>query len=480
MVDIVRSRAADIYFLHARGGDEGGEHGFFLFRRGTTLSEHQYTTLDLIKLFTIIMPEVTDDTPVHLTEVDVDLDVQEILLAASQHDNAKLRTLLRNQTTLPDAANVKDSESGFTPLHAAIAACERDTESNDTQNGTSIEVTESNPKGLDTETLKSAVLTVKFLLQEGAIWNDLDTNNETPGCLARRIGALELYDLIVDAGVRAELLLNRLDAYEELSDDDEEEEKEEGQTETETEAEAETAPELVDASVETAASTATPANPDVSNPQYLESQLNIQNDRILDADQNGVMMAWESDIMRKSAKALLPTPGLKVLNIGHGMGIVDGFFQEQGPAAHHIIEAHADVVAEMKRRGWDSKPGVVIHQGRWQDILPGLVAEGEQFDAIYYDTFAESYGDFREFFSEQVIGLLEQEGRWGFFNGMGADRQISYDVYQKVAEMDLFEAGFDVQWEEIVVPKLEGEWEGVRRAYWVVDDYRLPLCKFMD
>jgi hypothetical protein len=35
------------------------------------------------------------------------------------------------------------------------------------------------------------------------------------------------------------------------------------------------------------------------------------------------------------------------------------------------------------------------------------------------------YGDFREFFSEQVIGLLEQEGRWGFFNGMGADRQIS-------------------------------------------------------
>ena len=419
------------------------------------------------------MPEVTDDTPVHLTEVDVDLDVQEILLAASQHDLTKLRNLLRTQSGLPDAANVKDSESGFSPLHAAIAACERDTD-DETQNGASSEaISESNPKGLDTETLKSAVLTVKFLLQEGAIWNELDSKNETPGCLARRIGALELYDLIVDAGVRAELLLNRLDAYEELSDGDEEEEKEEGEGEAETEA----APDLVDASAEPAA---TPANPDVSNPQYLESQLNIQNDRILDGDQNGVMMAWESDIMRKSAKALLPTPGLKVLNIGHGMGIVDGFFQDQQPAAHHIIEAHADVVAEMKRRGWDSKPGVVIHQGRWQDILPGLVAEGEMFDAIYYDTFAESYADFREFFSEQVIGLLEQEGRWGFFNGMGADRQISYDVYQKVAEMDLFEAGFDVQWEEIAVPKLEGEWEGVRRAYWVVDDYRLPLCKFMD
>lgn len=423
------------------------------------------------------MPEVIDDTAVHLTEVDIDLDVQEILLAASQHDQSKLRQLLRSQSMLPDAANVKDTETGFSPLHAAIAACEPDTETVDTNGAAN---SDSKPS-LDAETVKSAVETVKFLLQEGAIWNDLDTNNETPGCIARRIGALELYELIVDAGVRAELLLNRLDAYEELSDDDDEEEEAEAKAETETE----TAPELVDASAEpatetTTTTTATPANPEVSNSQYLESRLNISNDRILDADQNGVMMAWESDIMRKSATALLPTPGLKVLNIGHGMGIVDGFFQEQGPAVHHIVEAHEEVVTEMKRRGWDTKPGVVIHQGRWQDILPDLVASGETFDAIYYDTFAESYGDFRDFFSEQVIGLLEQEGRWGFFNGMGADRQISYDVYQKVAEMDLFEAGFDVQWEEIAVPKLDGEWEGVRRAYWVVDDYRLPLCKFMD
>ncbi|CAI7594702.1 unnamed protein product [Penicillium discolor] len=415
------------------------------------------------------MPEVIDDTAIHLTEVDIDLDVQEILLAASQHDQSKLRQLLRSQSMLPDAANVKDTETGFSPLHAAIAACEPNAETVDT-NGAA---TSDSKPSLDAETVKSAVETVKFLLQEGAIWNDLDTNNETPGCIARRIG------------VRAELLLNRLDAYEELSDDDDEEEEAEAEAETETE----TAPELVDASAEpatetttttTTTTTATPANPEVSNSQYLESRLNISNDRILDADQNGVMMAWESDIMRKSATALLPTPGLKVLNIGHGMGIVDGFFQEQGPAVHHIVEAHEEVVTEMKRRGWDTKPGVVIHQGRWQDILPDLVASGETFDAIYYDTFAESYGDFRDFFSEQVIGLLEQEGRWGFFNGMGADRQISYDVYQKVAEMDLFEAGFDVQWEEIAVPKLDGEWEGVRRAYWVVDDYRLPLCKFMD
>jgi protein arginine N-methyltransferase 2 len=109
-----------------------------------------------------------------------------------------------------------------------------------------------------------------------------------------------------------------------------------------------------------------------------------------------------------------------------------------------------------------------------------LINQGETFDAIYYDTFAESYSDFREFFSEHIIGLLDLRGTWGFFNGMGADRQLSYDVYQKVVEMDLLEAGFDIDWEEVKVPRLEAEWTGVRRKYWVVDSYRLPICRYMD
>ncbi|KAJ5933703.1 Protein arginine N-methyltransferase 2 [Penicillium verhagenii] len=436
------------------------------------------------------MSDPTNDPEISITQIDVDLDIQEILLAASQHDIPKLRRLLRTESVLPNAANVKDPETGYSPLHSAIAACEPE-EADEEQQANGVNgAGEDTKQDENAELLKSGIETVKFLLQEGAIWNDLDNNDETPGCLARRIKAMDLYELLVDAGVRAEMLLSRLDGYLALSDgDDEDEDEEESAENTEAnqdEAEDEAAPELVDASHTNVASITSTgertglANPEVSNPGYLDSSLNITNERILDADQNGVMMSWESSIMKNSAQKLLPRPGMKVLNVGHGMGIVDGFFQEQSPASHHIIEAHPDVVAEMKRRGWDSKPGVVIHEGRWQDIMPGLVGSGEMFDAIYYDTFAESYNDFREFFSEHVIGLLEQDGKWGFFNGMGADRQISYDVYQKVGEMDLFEAGFDVEWEDIPVPKLGGEWEGVRRAYWVVDNYRLPLCRFMD
>lgn len=426
---------------------------------------------------------MTDPNDPNLEEINVDIDVQEILLAASQHDIRKLRELIRSNSTAENPVNVKDPETGYTPLHAAIAACEPDDDDTAGAAPNGVHTDDTDKQSEQEKLIQAGIDTVKFLLQEGAIWNDLDNNNETPGCLARRLGLKELYELMVDAGVRAEMLFSRLQGYERLSDDEgDDEEKEEGGHATENEAQesqpAQTSTEESERGEATPAATET--EPDVTSSRYLQSHLSFQNDRLLDNDQNGVMMAWESDIMAKTARKLLPRPGLRVLNIGHGMGIIDGFFQEQSPSAHHIVEAHPEVVAEMKRKGWHEKPGVQIHEGRWQDVLPALVEKGETFDAIYYDTFAESYEDFRGFLSEQVIGLLDPDGLWGFFNGMGADRQISYDVYQKVVEMDLFEAGFDVDWEDIPVPPLEGEWTGVRRRYWVVDNYRLPICRYID
>ncbi|KAM5446060.1 Arginine N-methyltransferase 2 [Microsporum audouinii] len=408
--------------------------------------------------------------------IDIDLDTQEILLAASQHNIAKLRELIRRNEKEENPANAKDPETGYTPLHAAIAACEPETDN--VANGDIAERTTQ-----EQETLEGGVKTVKFLLQEGAIWNDLDAKDETPGCMARRLGLTELYQLMVDAGVRAELLLNRLEGYEPLEDEDEEDGEKADVTTEKASATNKVEDEAPARSVETSTGEGGPSNaqdPSVINEHYLSSGLTFQENRLLDGDKNGVMMAWETDIMDKSARALLPTPGLRVLNIGHGMGIVDGILQNLKPSAHHIVEAHPAVIADMKSKGWHEKTGVTIHEGKWQDILPKLATEGVMFDAIYYDTFAESYSDFRDFALEHVIALLEPEGRWSFFNGMGADRQISYDVYQKVVEMDMMEAGFDVDWTKVPVPPLDGEWEGVRRKYWVVDNYRLPVCRYLD
>ena len=420
-------------------------------------------------------------------QIDLDTTTHEILLAASNHDIDTLNQLLRL-----NSANVQDSETLSTPLHAAVAACEEDAETLEEKRQMDLDQAAT----LETAALheEGAVQTIKLLFENGAIWNDLDKNNETPGDVAFRLGLKNVYNTIVEAGVRAELLLNRLDDFEMLVDEDDDEDMvvqdggaEEGyeiiengndsleNSAVEVSAE-DSVPELVSA-VEVEETSAE----DVNSARYLASELSFGGDRLLDADKNGVMMAWETDIMQQSADLLAPEKGLRVLNIGHGMGIVDGIFQAKTPGTHHIIEAHPAVLERMRKDGWYEKQGVKIHEGRWQDIIPELAQQGEVFDAIYFDTFAEDYKALKDFFTEHVITLLDQEGRFGFFNGLGADRQVCYDVYSKVVEMDLFDAGLDTEWKEIRIPNLQeqGEWEGVRRKYWALDTYRLPTCKFL-
>lgn len=414
------------------------------------------------------------------------LQDQYILLAASNHDLDSLRKLLR-----AGSANVQDSDTGFTPLHSAIAACVPSLPPTPNRIETNSDNLERS--GSSSNIQDAASRTVKLLLENGAIWNDVDAHDETPGCLARRLGLEDLYGIMVDAGVRAEMLLNRLDEYQMLGDLDDEEEKED-------EDEAEEVIEKEDKKCEEEKVQEGPAegetqvltypallpshdhNDDPDLTTYLASPLSINSTRILDTSLNGIMMSWEAPLMERTAALLAPRPGLRVLNIGHGMGIIDTFFQKTSPSAHHIIEAHPSILAHMRNTPpWLSSPTITIHEGKWQDVAPELISQEKVFDVIYFDTFAEDYKALRDFFSEYVIGLLDEGGRWGFFNGMGADRQICYDVYGKVVEMDLFEAGFDTEWTTIDVPEMkeDREWEGVRRKYWALGEYKLPVCRFL-
>lgn len=441
------------------------------------------------------------------------LQDQYILLAASNHDLESLRKLLR-----AGSANVQDSDTGFTPLHSAIAACAPSSPPSSSR----IKSDSDNPRdkisGGELEHMSSssniqdaASRTVKLLLENGAIWNDLNANNETPGCLARRLGLEDLYCIMVDAGVRAEMLLNRLDEYQMLGDlDDGKEEGEGDEEEREEEKNEREDSKCEEGKVQEGHGAegerqvpACPATPlprhdhnDYPNlATYLASPLSIQPTRILDTSLNGIMMSWETPLMERTAARLAPRPGLRILNIGYGMGIIDSFFQKTSPSAHHIIEAHPSILAHMRNNNnnnnplWSSSSSTltIIHEGKWQDVCPELIKQGELFDVIYFDTFAEDYKALKEFFSDYVIGLLNDEGgRWGFFNGMGADRQICYDVYTKVVEMDLFEAGFETDWSTIALPQMNegndsdgGEWEGVRRKYWALGEYKLPVCRFL-
>lgn len=344
------------------------------------------------------------------SEEDI-LLAKRIISAAERHDLPALKVLLKE-----GSANVQDPTAtvATSPLHAAIVACGKAEDGKEADD--------------------NAVETVHLLLNNGAIWNDLNKEDETPGCIALRLGQKKIYDMMVEAGVRAEMLFARMEELglggdDEVEDEDEDEEpavedqpavKKQKVSEEEVNAIQEAVEEKVLDDVS------------LDNRAYLKSQLRYKPGILLDESDNAVMMDWETQIMQRHAETLIPKKGLRTMNVGHGMGIVDTAILTHDPSEHHIIEAHPQVHQRLREQGWYDKPNVHIHEGRWQDVLPKLVEKGVVLDAIYYDTFAEDYKALKEFFSEYVIQLLSPEGKFGWYNGLGADRQICYDVYTKV------------------------------------------------
>ncbi|KAK3989146.1 hypothetical protein QBC44DRAFT_308759 [Cladorrhinum sp. PSN332] len=413
-------------------------------------------------------------------------EVQRVLTAAWAHDVEAVKKLLDS----PEKARCQDPLTLESPLHAAIRSCGPPSEEDDAKD------------------LENAQKAVSELLLWGGIWNDVDDRNETPGCVADRLGRNDLYNLCVEAGVRAEMLFGVLEGYEELEsgdeemgEEEEEEEEEEGEESAhqpneesemvvvgEDDAEA---PELIEVEQNGVAEDQK-TGVDVNSEDYLRSKVTYLDGKLVDDENNGVMMAWETDIMRRSVDALLPGKelGKRILNIGFGMGIIDGMFTETKPAKHHIIEAHPGVLEHISSpeskfgADWEASGpeagAYKVYQGKWQEVCVQLLQENNVYDAIYFDTFGEDYSQLRMFFTEFIPGLLDSQGVFGFFNGLGADRAICYDVYTKVSELHLADAGLDVEWQVIDVDMSElakdgeGEWEGVRRRYWTLDKYRLP------
>ncbi len=62
-------------------------------------------------------------------------------------------------------------------------------------------------------------------------------------------------------------------------------------------------------------------------------------------------------------------------------------------------------------------------------------------------------------------------------HGLAGTNAFFYDVLTRVAEIDLRDIGLETEWEEMDPAVKEEEWEGVKRKYWSLDTFRLPLSK---
>lgn len=108
-----------------------------------------------------------------------------------------------------------------------------------------------------------------------------------------------------------------------------------------------------------------------------------KDDKLVNEQGQSVMMGWERPLMKRVSE-LLTFNGGDVLNIGFGMGIVDGYIKESNPNSHTIIENHPDVINYIKETGWESEATFIY--SKWQDQIGKL----GMFDSIYLDTWNDS------------------------------------------------------------------------------------------
>ncbi|KAK6462994.1 S-adenosyl-L-methionine-dependent methyltransferase [Scheffersomyces coipomensis] len=355
------------------------------------------------------------------------------------------------------------------------------------------------PKDLSSEELSIVEQMITTLFEYGAGWCFIDVNNNTPGCILieRGFHNSSLYQLILDAGVRAELLLRKVSEYdmEFIDEDDVPNQEDEVVPELVTELTKEqeeievvqksNKPEIDDA----------PDAPSQNQDSYLNTKLEYVDNALITKDRkDGVMMSWESDLMKLGCDSLFKgsiieeneiDSEINILNIGFGMGIIDTMIQAENPTKHYICEAHPDVLKKLRDDGWYEKSNVVILEGRWQDQLDDLLTKGIFFNGIYYDTFSEHYSDMLDLF-DFVVGLLKPYGIFSFFNGLGADRQIIYEVYKKLVDIDLQNYGLSVTYTDVEVPKEtlqykdKSVWDDVKRSYWSCPVYYHPEAKFIE
>lgn len=366
---------------------------------------------------------------------------------------------------------------------------------------------------------------VRYLLANGALWNAVDLQGVTAAEVAWSGNWDKTYAALLEEGVRQTMLLSVLQKKQNEATMAEDEE---GGIESEDAAaadEAEAGPSKMPsqrtssdqdggsqqgrATLEgdddngsenqrvtlTAPDTGEVAN---DNLAFLKSPLRFTKDskgkeRCVDQDDNLVMAGWETEIMRRTASALCRDlkprewvrdedgeerwQGFSVLNIGYGLGIVDDFFQKYKPARHVIVEAHPDVLAYLDSREISKAPGVEIVRMRWEDALAsGVLGD---FDIVYADPFAQDYADLKNFF-DQVPDLLSgPSARFSFFHGLAGTNRFFYDVYTRLAELDLRDVGLETQWESVKVGMEDRQetWKGIKREYWSLDEFRLPVCQ---
>jgi protein arginine N-methyltransferase 2 len=148
----------------------------------------------------------------------------------------------------------------------------------------------------------------------------------------------------------------------------------------------------------------------------------------------------------------------------------------------------------MQSRGWINstihrdtnlqilkQPEIRVLSGKWQDAVHQLYNDGIQFNAIFFDTFGETYEAMREWHDHVVNLLNPHDGIYSFFNGLGGTNPFFNDVYCRIVEVEMNDLGMQVEWHTVPVDveSIKKQQSSLKRPYFTLGQYRLPQCRFI-
>ena len=164
------------------------------------------------------------------------------------------------------------------------------------------------------------------------------------------------------------------------------------------------------------------------------SNFTYENSNLYNSRGHAVMMDWEKDWMNKSAEIVCRNGG-DILNIGHGLGLIDSYIQDHNPKSHTIIEIHSEVHKYMKENGWYDKAKVI--ESDWRLTIDKLPT----FDGIYFDTWNGSVDDFENGLFSKLSYILNKGGIFSYW--------YPYDVESKWLEEECNKNNFELTYEKI-------------------------------
>lgn len=165
--------------------------------------------------------------------------------------------------------------------------------------------------------------------------------------------------------------------------------------------------------------------------------------------------------------------GGNILNIGFGLGLVDGFIQEkEGIDEHHIVELNQGVFDEAKK--WRDKQknreNIFLYLGNWEDVLFQLKEKNICFDGVVYDAYPLEVHDIcRDSipFIDMILKLKlirEEVGILTFY--LDSDEGIGKEFRDYLSSLGV---------QEVHIQKVDVELPKNGKEYWDLNYFIAPL-----